>query len=105
MADYRVKLPNAEPLMVRANNKAQAILFATHRLVKIELLTTEEAIRLGKAGQELHDATGEPEADQGTPLLDKPALKVGDVVGVVSGSSTSSASAGAANKPINPRRE
>lgn len=80
MADYKVELPNADPIMVRANNRAQAIRYATHKLVKIESLTTEEAIRLAKAGQELQDATSEPEGDQGAPLLDKRPLMVGDVV-------------------------
>ena len=72
MADYKVTLPKAYPIMVRAANRAQAIRYATHKLVTIEILTTDEAIRLAKLGQELHDATGmEPEPEQ--PLLDPPA--------------------------------
>lgn len=74
MADYRLELPNSDPIMVRANNRAQAIRYATHKLVKIEILTTDEAIRLAKLGQELHDATGEPEteADAQPQLLEPP---------------------------------
>lgn len=71
LADYKVTLPNAEPVMVRAANKAQAIRFVTHNKVAIELLTTEDAIKLAKTGQELLDATGmEPEPEQ--PLLEPP---------------------------------
>jgi hypothetical protein len=81
MADYRLQLPNADPIMVRANNRAQAIRYATHRLVKIEILTTEEAIRLAKAGQELHDATSEPdEAEVQPQLLEAPEGKGGEEV-------------------------
>lgn len=61
MADYKVQVGDAGPIMVRAANKAQAIRFATHKIVKIDLLTTEDAIRLAKDGQELLVATGEDE--------------------------------------------
>lgn len=47
--------------MVRAANKAQAIRFACHKIVSIDLLTTEDAIKLAKEGQELLDATAEDE--------------------------------------------
>lgn len=70
MADYRLELPNSDPIMVRANNRAQAIRYATHKLVKIEILTTDEAIRLAKQGQELHDATGEPDEPEQPQLLE-----------------------------------
>jgi hypothetical protein len=72
VADYKVQVGEAGPLMVRAANKAQAIRFACHKIVSIEILTTEDAIRLGKAGQELLDATGELEIDSGSEpdLLD-----------------------------------
>lgn len=71
MADYKLELPNSDPIMVRANNRAQAIRYATHKLVKIEILTTDEAIRLAKLGQELHDATGEPDEPEQPQLLEQ----------------------------------
>lgn len=71
MADYKVTLPSADPIMVRASNRAQAIRFATHKLVAIETLTTEDAIALGAKGQQLLDATGMAEESE-APLLAAP---------------------------------
>jgi folate-binding Fe-S cluster repair protein YgfZ len=60
--DYRVTVAGEGPMMIRANNQAQARNYAVREKVKIESLTTEEAIRLAKEGQDLLDATAEPEA-------------------------------------------
>lgn len=83
MPDYRVEIEATGPLMIRAKTQAGAIRFATKQKVKIALLTTDDAIKLAKEGQELLDATDEPDDDGGAPLLDQ--LKVGDVAFVNKG--------------------
>lgn len=63
--DYKISVGEKGPIMVRANNQAQARNFAVRDIVKVETLTTDDAIKLAKEGQEILDATKEPEVPSG----------------------------------------
>jgi hypothetical protein len=64
MPDYKVKVGDKGPIMIKANNQAQARNFAVRNIVTVETLTVEEAIRLAGEGEKLQDATKEPEPAQ-----------------------------------------
>ncbi len=64
MPDYKIEIAETGPMMIRAKTQAGAIRFATKQKVKIELLKTDDAIAMAKDGQELLDATAEPDEDE-----------------------------------------
>jgi hypothetical protein len=70
MADYKVTIDGCDPIMVRAANQAQARNHAVRQKVKIEILTTEDAIALAKDGKELEIA-GDEQPEQPLPETEK----------------------------------
>lgn len=67
MPDYKVTVAGADPMPIKAANPTSARNHAVRHKVKVEKLTTEDAIAFGKAGIDLQiagdDAEQEPVAD------------------------------------------
>lgn len=64
MPDYKVTIEGCEPIPVRASNNIAARNHAVRQKVKVEQLTTEDAIAFGGKGVALQIAGEEPAAEE-----------------------------------------